>query len=358
MPVPQTSEEVAEVVKAVKKAPLKRISEKLDEQIDVAPASHSLPQILNEMGKAIKIVSQECISGRICEQIADDPVPVDQLGDQACRDPQACGVAAKGPSDSDSGKDGGSPAHAVHRRPLLSEKNCGLSDRDSAIPLWSLLAKQEDVTINVPVPQIAVPVPFHKETDEVILPVSAEHLSERTVEQIVDMPVPQIQEQIVEVAQTIPQERTSEHTAEQIAGVPVPRVPQTLNRSSRWERQSKLSPRRVFLGGFVNRSLTPPVSHSQPQILKEVVEVGKAIKIVPQECISGRFCEQIDDDLVPVDQPGDQACRDPQACGVAATGPSDTDGVEDCESPADAVHRHGCRSAYCDTPTVSCCSTR
>ena len=35
-----------------------------------------------------------------------------------------------------------------------------------------------------------------------------------------------------------------------------------------------------------------PVSHSQPQILKEVVEVVKA-------------GEQIDDDIVPVDQPGD-----------------------------------------------------
>ena len=31
-------------------------------------------------------------------------------------------------------------------------------------------------TVNVPVPQIAVPVPFHKETDEVILPVTAERL--------------------------------------------------------------------------------------------------------------------------------------------------------------------------------------
>ena len=33
-------------------------------------------------------------------------------------------------------------------------------------------------TVNVPVPQIAVPVPFDKETDEVILPVTAERVSE------------------------------------------------------------------------------------------------------------------------------------------------------------------------------------
>ena len=62
-------------------------------------------------------------------------------------------------------------------------------------------------TVNVTVPQIAVPVPFDKETDEVILPVTAERTSVCTVEQFVDMPVPQIQEQIVEVANTIPQER-------------------------------------------------------------------------------------------------------------------------------------------------------
>ena len=50
------------------------------------------------------------------------------------------------------------------------------------------------------------------------------------------------------------------------------------------------------------------------------------------------------------DQPGDQTRRDlPQtqyinhaaarACCDTATGPSDTDGFEDCESPAGAAHR-------------------
>ena len=145
-----------------------------------------MPQILNEIaevGKAIKIVPQECISGRICEQIDDDLVPVDQPGDQACRDPQACGVAATGPSDSDCGKDGGSPAHAVHRRNSLTsseqEELRSLRHRFRDTAPWSLLAKQEDAE-----PQIAVPVPFHKETDEVILPDSAERSSECTVEQI------------------------------------------------------------------------------------------------------------------------------------------------------------------------------
>ena len=190
-----------------------------------------------------------------------------------------------GPSDSDCGKDCGSPARAVHRRnsltPSEQEELRSLRQRFRVGALWSLLAKQEDAdvfeglenipkesiheriveqrqyidkvveapvvqsmpehvevaktfpqerisehtqTVNVPVPQIAVPVPFHKETDEVILPVTAECTSVCTVAEIVGMPVPQIQEQIVEVAETIPQERTSEHTVEQIAGVLVPRV--------------------------------------------------------------------------------------------------------------------------------------
>ena len=83
-------------------------------------------------------------------------------------------------------------------------------------------------TQTVNVPQIAVPVPFHKETDEVILPVTAERTSVRTVEQFVDMSVPQIQEQIVEVANTFLQERISERVIEQAHDVPVPQIHEQL----------------------------------------------------------------------------------------------------------------------------------
>ena len=140
--------------------------------------------------------------------------------------------------------------------------------------------------VDVPVPQITVPVPIKEEIVEV------------------DLPVPQIQEQIMEVAEVIRQGRTFEHTV----GVPV------------------------------------------PQILEEIVEVVKAVKIVPQERISARICGQIVDMPVPLDQPGDQICRIPAdtvhrqgccryACGVAATGPSDSDCAEDGGSPARAGHR-------------------
>ena len=56
------------------------------------------------------------------------------------------------------------------------------------------------------------------------------------------------------------------------------------------------------------------------------------------------------------DQPGDQVCRVPTdsvhrqgccryACGDAVKGPSNSDGVEDCGSPAGAVRRQSCGGA-------------
>ena len=69
------------------------------------------------------------------------------------------------------------------------------------------------------------------------------------------------------------------------------------------------------------------------QILKEVVEVVKAVKTVPQERFSEGIGEQIDDDIVPVDQPGDQARCDTQACGDAEKGPSDSDELRQIPNP-------------------------
>ena len=99
-----------------------------------------------------------------------------------------------------------------------------------------------------------------------IKPFPEERTSVCTVEQIVDVPVPQIREQIVEVAKTIPLDHISERIVVQTEDVSV------------------------------------------PQVLKEVVEV-KAVKNAPQERISVKIGEQIDDDTVPVDQPGDQVRR-------------------------------------------------
>ena len=87
---------------------------------------------------------------------------------------------------------------------------------------------------------------------------------------------------------------------------------------------------------FKEQVVDAPVSHTQPQILKEVVEVVKTVKNVPQECISEGIGEQVVDDIVPVDQPGDQARCDTQACGDAEKGPSDSDCLEDSGTPSDS----------------------
>jgi len=118
-----------------------------------------------------------------------------------------------------------------------------------------------------------------------------------------------------------------------------------------------------------------PVSFEQtvdvpvPQTLEEVV---KAVKSVPQERIPAKICEQIAG--APVEQPGDQARRVPAdsvhrqgycrySCGVAATGPSDSDYGKDCGSPddqpsdqarrvpADSVLRHERRRACGEAAT-------
>ena len=125
------------------------------------------------------------------------------------------------------------------------------------------------------------------------------------------------------------------------------------------DQAEKIIPQKRIPERVVGQNNDVPV----PQILNEIVEVVKAVKNVPQERISEKIGEQIDDDIVPVDQPGDQARRDPQACVVATTGPSDSDCGEDsgnpdqpgdqaCQDPADSKHRQGsCRSACGDATT-------
>ena len=87
-----------------------------------------------------------------------------------------------------------------------------------------------------------------------------------------------------------------------------------------------------------------------------VPPVVAVVEITPEEHISERT--QIVDVPVPLDRPGDQACDVPadtvhrqgychRACCDTATGPSYSDFVEVCESPAGEVRRGSCGCA-CD----------
>ena len=180
-------------------------------------------------------------------------------------------------------------------------------------------------TVNVPVPQIAVPVPFHKKTDEVILPVTAERTSVCTVAQFVDMLVPQIQEQIVEVSNTIPQERISERIVEYTRDVPVPQIREQIVEVVNNFPQERIS----------ERTAEQTVDVTTPQILEEIVEAVSAT----HERVQQRT----------VAQPGDQARRvftdtvhRQGSCSAycdTATGPSGSDCGDYCASLASAVHR-------------------
>ena len=68
--------------------------------------------------------------------------------------------------------------------------------------------------VHVPVPQI------QEQLEERVQVIPRELFPERIEEQIVDIPVPSIVEEIAEVVQFIPQERFQQRTLEQIVGVP------------------------------------------------------------------------------------------------------------------------------------------
>ena len=63
-----------------------------------------------------------------------------------------------------------------------------------------------------------------KEIDEVVRSISQERDEQRTIEQIKNMTVPQIQEQIVRGVKVIPQEHSPERIVEQIVIIHVPHV--------------------------------------------------------------------------------------------------------------------------------------
>ena len=87
-------------------------------------------------------------------------------------------------------------------------------------------------------------------------------ISERVVVQFDDVPVPQFQEQILEVAEVVLQERTSEHTV----GVPAPQI---LEEIVEVVKADKIFPQNVFLLRSVNRSLTFLLEELQERILAD-----------------------------------------------------------------------------------------
>ena len=228
-------------------------------------------------------------------------------------------------------------------RPLCPYGHSGRGRAARWAALWSLLAKQE------------------VEDDlEVVKVIPAEDGSERFMEQDVDVPVPPV----VAVVEITPEEHISGRT--QIVDVPVPpdqlgdqacRLPAgTLHRQGYCRHtycDTATGPVTIALTGDQARRDSAGTVHRQgccraycdtaagPSVSDCAKDRGSSAGAVHRQ-----FCGRPFDQP---DQPGDQARRDfadtvhqpccRRACCDTATGPSDTDGFEDCESPAGAAHR-------------------
>ena len=176
------------------------------------------------------------------------------------------------------------------------------------IAVWRLPGEQEDElheriveqNVDMPVPEITVPVPFQKEIVEVVKFFPAERISERTIEQVVDASVPQILEEDVEVvkvdstAHLVPQDRISERICEQIVDATIPQavdVPVPPFQEGIVELIKPFPAERI-----PERTVEHIVDIPVPQIQKQTVEVAKT---TPQERFSERTVVQTEDVPVP-----------------------------------------------------------
>ena len=220
---------------------------------------------------------QERISEHVHEQIVDMPVPIAQPGDQACRGSAdavprqgcryACPDAKTGPSTIDPP---GDRARRVHTE-LKHRQGCRSPCGDAATGTSDTEGFED---CESPAGEVHQPS-SGRALEEIVEANSAPHervqqrtVEHRIVEQTVDVPTPQILEEIVKVI-SAPHERVQQRTVEQqIVDVVSPLSASEFERGRRG---------------------------------------GEGFQNVPQERISDWTGEQIDDDIVPVDQPGDQS---------------------------------------------------
>ena len=146
--------------------------------------------------------------------------------------------------------------------------------------------------------RIAVDVPTPQILEEIVEADSAPHerVQQRTVEHriAVDVPTPQILEEIGE-AGLAPHERVQQRTVEQriAVDVPTPRILEEIveaisaphervqQRTVEHVETVKNIPQERISERICAQFVDGPVSHSQPQILEEVVEVVRAVKKGP-----------------------------------------------------------------------------
>ena len=135
-------------------------------------------------------------------------------------------------------------------------------------------------TIDVPVPRVT------ENIIEVLKHVPQEQAQSCTVEQIIDLPVPHVKEEIIEVLRRIARERVPKRTVEQTVAVPVPRVMEETIKVAKNGPQERVH----------DDTVEQLVDVTVPWICRGTGRVSQSIL---QDRISGCVGEQIVDVVVP-----------------------------------------------------------
>ena len=107
---------------------------------------------------------------------------------------------------------------AAREQPLLQHGRPHNCHQMSSPALQLLQQHIVEEIIDVPVPEVMV------KTVEAATHIPQKRVQSYTVEQIIGAPVSQIRKETVEVMQLIPQERTSDHVVEQTVDIPSPQI--------------------------------------------------------------------------------------------------------------------------------------
>ena len=204
-----------------------------------------IPPCLRSWRKACQFVPQERVQNRTPEFIVDCPRASDH---------------------------GGRLASSYHRSAMQNryagaDRGCPscLKSRRTAFQVYHKSAMQNrfpEQIMDSPVPQLM---------EAVVEVIPQEHVQNRFLEQIADTPVPQIIEAVVEVLPSTPQECVQNRTPEQIVDFPVPQIMEEC---------------------VQNRTQEQIMDSRVPQIMEAVVEV---LPSTPQECVQNHTSEQIVD---------------------------------------------------------------
>ena len=125
--------------------------------------------------------------------------------------------------------------------------------------------------------------------------VPQERVQNRTLEQIVDFPVPRTMEAIVEVVPSLPQERVQNRTLEQIVGVPVPRTMEERVPSRIQEQIMDLPVPQIMVASeaYTGKVFTVDMCHHRGDQAYPVDTVGVNIKGLDMEIPVPQIAEEI-----------------------------------------------------------------